>query len=355
MKAVVVRPHVPGSLRLTELPDPVPGPREVLVRTLEVGICGTDADITAGQYGWAPPDREELVLGHESLGVVERVGIAVSSCAPGDLVVATVRRPDGCPNCRHGESDMCSWGRYRERGIKELDGFLAEHYVEVPEYLVVVPPALRPTAVLLEPLTIAVKAVFQAFKIQERLHWEPRRALVLGIGPVGLLGALLLRARGLEVTAYDRQDPAEPGPRLAQETGASYRHAEDADLVTTAPGPYDLILEATGFSPLDFQAVETLAPNGVLALLGVTGGDRRLQIPSDRLNQDLVLGNRVVFGSVNANRRYFERGVADLERFAALWPGLTERLITRRLSPAEFVAGESRREDHIKAVVEVSR
>lgn len=350
----MVRPGVPGSVRVADLPAPVSGPREVLVRTLEVGICGTDADIVAGQHGAPPPGRPELVLGHESLGEVVQVGEAVSSCAPGDLVVATVRRPDGCPNCRHGESDMCSWGKYRERGIKELDGFLAECYAEVPEYLVVIPPALRSFAVLLEPLTVVEKAVFQAYKLQERLYWRPSRALVLGAGPVGLLGALLLRSRGLEVAVYDREDPGQAGPTLAVQAGATYLQAAGDELAKVAAGPYDLILEATGYSPLAFQAVEVLAPNGALALLSVTGGDRQLSLSVDRLNLELVLGNRVVFGSVNANRRYFEHGVADLERFEELWSGLAARLITRRLSMEDYAAGLAHREGQIKEVVVVA-
>src|SRR5438105_14879024 len=202
MQAITVTPKQPGSARQIELPIPQASGGLALMRVLEVGIDGTDTEINNGEYGEPPPGSSVLVIGHEALSVVEQTGSGVPGFAAGDLVVSTVRRPDTCPNCLAGESDMCLLGNYTERGIKGAHGYMGQYYSEKPDFMVKIPPALRDYAVLLEPLSIVEKATYQAWKIQERMLWQPKRAVVLGAGPIGIVGTMLLRLKELEVHVY---------------------------------------------------------------------------------------------------------------------------------------------------------
>lgn len=356
MKAVTVMPGTRRSAALREVLTPTPGSGEVLVRVLDVGIDGTDAEIDEGLYGQAPPGSDYLVIGHESLGRVERIGAGVTGVEPGDLVVAMVRRPGGCLNCRAGESDMCLDGNYTERGIAGRHGYMAEYYVEAPEFLVPVPPDYRPFAVLLEPMTIVEKGVAQSIAIQQRLHWKPRQAVVLGAGTIGLFAAMVLRNEGLDVTIVGLEAPDAPSLRLEllRQIGAEYLSSR-IDPVLTLPeklGNLDLVIEATGSSQVVFDAMQALGTNGVLCLTGITGGGQMITVPSDRINLEMVLRNKVVFGSVNAHRRDFERGVRHFGEFERRWPGLLSRLISRRLPLARFREGLESRREHIKVVLE---
>lgn len=357
MQAVTARPGARRSATLHEVPAPEPGAGEVLVRVLDVGIDGTDAEIDDGLYGEAPPGADYLVIGHESLGRVEAVGADVLGVAPGDLVVAMVRRPGGCLNCRAGESDMCLDGDYTERGIRGRHGYMAEYYVEAPEFLVPIPADYRRFAVLLEPMTIVEKGIAQSMAIQQRLHWKPKQALVLGAGTIGLFSAMVLRNEGLAVTVVGLEAPDTPSPRLELlcQIGAEYRSSR-IDPVSSLPdalGNIDLVLEATGSSQVVFDAMQALGTNGVLCLMGITAGARMITVPSDRINLEMVLRNKVVFGSVNAHRRDFERGVRHFGEVERRWPGLLARLITRRLPLAAFRDGLESRRDQIKVVLEV--
>ena len=357
MKAVAVHPGETGSAHLREVPTPDFGSGEVLVRVIQVGLDGTDTEINEGLYGEAPPGEDYLIIGHESLGVIEEVGSGVSDLSVGDLAVATVRRPGGCINCRAGESDMCLDGDYTERGIKGAHGFLADYYVEAPEYLVTLPAEYEPLGVLLEPITIAEKGIVQALEIQRRMAWEPSRALVLGAGPLGLLATALLRNMGLETYTVARA-PVETGnlkQQLLAEMGVTYLSSREHPIheLGSELGRIDLIFEATGNSGVVFDAMESLGVNGVMCLTGVTGGDAMREIPADKINLEVVLGNKVVFGSVNANRRYFELGVGHLGEIRNKWPGLLERFFTQRLSIEEFEKGLHRPKDDIKTVVEL--
>lgn len=358
MKAVVVTPKQAGSGRVAEVPAPRAREGEVLVRVHQVGLDGTDAEILEGQYGEAPPGDEYLIIGHESLGRVETVTTGVEGLEVGDWVVAMVRRPDPvpCRNCAAGEWDMCLNGQYTERGIKGLHGFLAEYYAERPEYLVKLPAHVAPVGVLLEPLTIAEKAADQIARIQSRLLWEPQRAVVLGAGPVGLLAALVLRLQGMEVHVYDRGEPGLKS-ELVEAMGANYLWAQERQLghkLAEEIGPVDIAFEATGFSPLAFDAMDMIAPNGIVCLSGVSGGGRRLEVSVDHLNLELVLGNKVVFGTVNANRRHFESGVRHLGEIEARWPGFLPRIITTRLPIEEFAEGVRRTPGDVKKIVELA-
>jgi threonine dehydrogenase-like Zn-dependent dehydrogenase len=342
MNAVAVYPGKAHSVHLARIPRPrledMPGGRGVLVRMLSVGVDGTDKEIDAAEYGMAPPGDDVLVLGHESFGRVEAVGAAVTELAPGDHVVATVRRPGTSVYDAIGTYDMTTDDTYFERGINLRHGFLTEFIVEDPEYLVKVPAGLRATGVLLEPTSVVEKGIAQAFEIQRRLRlWRPRRAAVTGAGTIGLLAALTLRLRGLEVTVFGRTPKPYLNSDLVEALGARYLNTAEVPLLEGARrhGPFDLVFEASGFSPLVFEGMQALAKNGVLVLSSVTGGDRMVEVPADRINLEFVLGNKVVVGTVNANREYFEAGVRDHAQAEAQYPGWLARLVTHRVAGLE--------------------
>jgi glucose 1-dehydrogenase len=342
MKAVAVRPGEVNSIHLRDVPMPslhdVPGGRGVLVRVLRVGVDGTDKEINAAEYGMAPPGDDYLILGHESFGIVEAVAEGVTGLAPGDYVVASVRRPGSSIYDAIGLQDMTTDDVYFERGINLRHGFLAEYYADSADYLVKLPKELRSVGVLMEPTSVAEKAIGQAFEIQRRLRvWQPKRALVLGTGTLGLLASTILRLRGIEVVAMGRTARPYLNADLLDEIGARYLSTADMSIAEASRmyGPFDLILEGTGYSPLAFEAMEALGKNGVLVLVSVTGGDRRIEVPADRINQGFVLGNKVVVGSVNASRADFLAGVADLAQAELSHPGWLGRLLTHPVKGLE--------------------
>jgi len=343
MKAIAVIPSKPNSMHLEDVPmprvDDIPGGRGVLVRVLRVGVDGTDKEINAAEYGQAPAGSDFLITGHESLGRVVAVGPNVPSVLrPGTLVVATVRRPGGSLYDLIGLQDMTTDDVYYERGINLRHGYLTEYYVEDSEYVVPLPEALREVGVLLEPTTVAEKGINQAFEIQRRLKvWRPRRAAVIGAGTIGLLATLALRLRGIEVVCYSRRPPPYLNSELIEATGARYVNSQGTTLDEAAAqfGPFDIIFEATGYSPMAFAAAQALGKNGVLVLSSVTGGDTKVEIPTDKINQGFVLGNKVMVGTVNASRVDFDSGVTDLVRAEALYPGWLERLLTTPIAGLE--------------------
>jgi threonine dehydrogenase-like Zn-dependent dehydrogenase len=342
MRAVAVKPGVPGSMHLREVPRPtleqVPGGRGVLVRVLRVGVDGTDKEINAAEYGAAPPGDDYLIIGHEGFGRVEAVGAGVTELSPGDYVVATVRRPGHSLYDVIGTNDMTTDDTYYERGINLRHGFLSEYYVEDAEYVVKVPQRLREVGVLLEPTTVVEKGIAQAYEIQRRLRvWRPRRAAVLGSGTIGLLATMALRLRGLDVTVFGRTERPNLNADLIEALGARYLTTQDVSVMEGAGrhGPFDLMFEATGYSPIVFEAMQALGKNGVLVLSSVTGGDRMAEVPADRINLQFVLGNKVMVGTVNANREYFELGVKDLAQCEAQYPGWLARLLTHPVKGLE--------------------
>jgi len=342
MKAIAVFPGKPGSVHLADLPKPsvndVPNGRGVLVKVLRVGVDGTDKEINAAEYGAAPPGYDFLVIGHEGFGQVVEVGANVTELKPGDYVVATVRRPGSSIYDQIGTYDMTTDDTYYERGINLRHGFLTEYYVDDAEYIVKVPQGLRNVGVLLEPFTVVEKGITQAYEIQRRLRvWHPKRAAVMGAGTIGLLATLALRLRGIDVTTFARAPKPTPNAELVEALGARYLSTKETPIQTGAQkfGPFDLVFEATGASSVVFESMQTLGKNGVLVLSSVTGGDRMIEVPADRINLDFVLGNKVMVGTVNANREYFESGVRDMAQAEAEYPGWLGHLLTHPVAGLE--------------------
>jgi threonine dehydrogenase-like Zn-dependent dehydrogenase len=335
MKAIAVKPGVPNSAHLVEMPKPtinsIADGRGVLVKVLRVGVDGTDKEINNAEYGVAPPEDDFLVIGHEGFGVVEEVGSNVTELAPGDYVVATVRRPGTSIYDVIGTNDMTTDDTYFERGINLRHGYLSEFYVDDVEYIVKLPRGLKDVGVLLEPMTVVQKGVTQAYEVQRRLRvWKPRRAAVMGAGTIGLLATLVLRLRGIEVVTFGRTPRPYLNSDLVEALGASYVSTADVSVPDFAAqnGAFDLIFEATGFSPIVFDSMQALAKNGILILSSVTGGDRRIEVPADKINLDFVLGNKVMIGTVNANREYFESGVRDMSQALLEYGDWLNRLLT---------------------------
>ena len=347
MQAVTVVPGVAGSAQLDDVPEPRGEVGPVLVETLAVGVCGTDAEIANGGYGWAPPGEERLILGHESLGRVLEPG--PTGLAVGEHVVGIVRRPDPtpCPNCAVGEWDMCSNGHYTERGIKQAHGFMAERWRIEPEYVVRVDNRLGTLGVLLEPTTVVTKAWQHILSIGQRTFWDPQVVLVVGAGPIGLLAALIGVQLGREVHVLDRVITG-PKPALVEQLGASYH----AGTVAESGLRPDIVIECTGVVPLIVQAANAVAPGGILCLTGIGSPDAPTAGTAALLASEAVLKNVVIFGSVNANRRHYYRAAKVLARADRAW---LEQLVTRRVRPEDLDRALAREPDDIKVVVEFAQ
>jgi threonine dehydrogenase-like Zn-dependent dehydrogenase len=347
MRALTVEPGQAGSLSLEDVPEPSPESGSILADAIAIGVCGTDREIAAGQYGWPPPGRRRLILGHESLARV-REAPADSAFRRGDLIAGIVRRPDPVP-CRHcaaGEWDMCRNGRYTERGIKELDGYASERVRVEPEFAVKIDPALGIRGVLLEPASVLAKAWDHIDRIGLRTTaWRPRSVLVTGAGSIGLLGAMMGRQRGLEVHVYDRVTTGVK-PALVRDLGGTYH---GGDLNALRPLAPDIILECTGATPVIAEVVTRTAPAGVVCLAGVSPAGRTINLDLGDVNRRIVLENDALFGSVNANRSHYERAAASLAAANQEW---LARLITRRIPIEEWPDALEARPDDVKVVLE---
>jgi glucose 1-dehydrogenase len=349
MRALTVVPGRAGSAAVIDAPEPARGDGELLVDAVALGICGTDREIARGDYGWAPPGHDRLVLGHESLGRVREAPDG-SGFAAGDLVVGVVRRPDPvpCPACAHGEFDMCRNGEYTERGIKAIDGYGSERWTVEADYAIRLDAGLGAVGVLLEPTTVVTKAWDQVDRIGARAWFQPRRALVTGAGPIGLLAGLLAVERGLELHVLDQVADG-PKPELVEALGGTYHHA-GLERAVAAARP-DVIVEATGAAPLVFEAMDAIAAGGIVCLTGVSPRGRTLTVDAGSLNQRIVLENNVVFGTVNANLRHYRLAAEALARADHGW---LERLITRRVPLERFVDALAVRPEDIKVVVDLA-
>ncbi|MFH0797818.1 MAG: glucose 1-dehydrogenase [Candidatus Woesearchaeota archaeon] len=353
MKAITIIPKEKGSAKLMEVPVPSYKKNEVLVRVLDAGICRTDLEIYEGLYGETPVGENYLIMGHESLGVIEKVGRDITTLRQGNLVARTVRRQciDMCINCRNDEQDMCLTGNYVETGIKGLHGVMAEYYVDSPKNLVRVQKKFADFGVLMEPLSFSEKAVRQTYLVGERMSaWEPKKALVIGAGPIGLLEAMILRAKGLDtyVAAWSKEGNNKSG--IVSEIGARYVSVQEKPLNTL--GKFDIIIESSGTVEMIGDAMQQLNTNGVLCLTSITGGERKLCLPLEKINIDFVLGNKSIVGAVNASMKDYSEGKKHLHNFESLWPGVTKKLITRRVNPENYLAAFEKKPGDIKTVIE---
>jgi glucose 1-dehydrogenase len=345
VKAITIQPGTADSLRLDDRPEPADDPDSLLVQAVALGVCGTDREIIAGEYGWAPPGSDRLVLGHESLGRVLEAP-AGSGFAEGDLVVGIVRRRDPvpCAACAAGEWDMCLNGRYTEHGIKAIDGYGAERFRLEPGYTVKVDPLLGLLGVLLEPASILAKAWEHIDRIGQRTRsWAPQSVLVTGAGPVGLLAALMARQRGLELHVLARGKTGLK-PELVRELGGRY-HAGTLDDGLTP----DIIVECTGALPVVADVLTRAAPDGVVCLTGVSSPGRPLPFDFGSFNRSMVLSNAVAFGTVNANRAHYAAAAEALAKADRQW---LSRLITRRVPLANWHDAFTSQPDDIKVVLQ---
>jgi len=335
MKAIAVKPGTPDSVHLAELEKPavsdIPNGRGVLVEVLQVGVDGTDKEINNAEYGDAPPGYEFLVIGHESFGRVVEVGPNVTELKAGDYVTATVRRPGDSIYDLIGHYDMTTDDTYYERGINLRHGYLTEFYVDDPEYIVKVPDGLAHIGVLSEPMSIVEKALEQAYEIQRRLRvWRPKRAAIFGAGAIGQLGALACHLRGLETVCIARTPAPNVKATQVEQLGVPYENTTESSLaeICEKHGPFDMVLEASGNAGVAFGCMEILAKNGVLILSSITGGSNEVTIPGDKVNLDFVLNNKVMFGTVNAHRGYFESAMRTFALAEAQFPGWLAQMLT---------------------------
>jgi glucose 1-dehydrogenase len=346
MKAITVEPGKPGTVRYEDIPEPDIREGSILVEAVAAAVCGTDIEIAEGKYGWAPPGKTRLVLGHESVGRVIDPGIS-PSFKKGDLVAGIVRRPDPvpCPNCAVGEWDMCRNGQYTERGIKEINGFMSERWRIEPEYAIKLDPSVGIHNILLEPTTIIVKALEQVLAVGQRAFWEPKTVLVTGAGPIGLLAAAVARLREKEVHVLDRGETGLK-PDLVRALGATYHSGSVLDIGFEP----DVIVECTGVGLVIADSIQMIGAGGVVCLTGVGAGGMLDRAVAD-MAAAAVLKNNVIVGSVNANRRHWYKAKDALARLDRTW---LSRLITRVEKPENVEQALKRQADDIKVVIQFS-
>jgi threonine dehydrogenase-like Zn-dependent dehydrogenase len=344
LRALTFDPHAANSARLEEVDEPPLEDGSVLVETLALGVCGTDQDLLAGHLGFLTTGRGRLILGHESLGRVLEVPHD-SGLTTGDLVAGIVRRrdPAPCSDCAAGEWDLCSDGRFTERGIISRNGYGSERFRIEPEFAVKVDPALGLLGVLMEPASVLAKAWEQIERIGHRGRWSPKRLLVTGAGPIGLLAALMGAQRGLEVHVLDRVQDG-PKPDLVRDLGATYHTGPLAGSCEAA----DVVIECTGSGAIVVEAIRQAAPNGIVCLIGAGCGEAPIPTDWDALTGTMIIRNLVVFGSVSANRRHFEAAARSLAQTDRGW---LARLITRRVSLDRWNEALERRPDDVKSII----
>jgi threonine dehydrogenase-like Zn-dependent dehydrogenase len=336
MLGLVTKPGSAHTTQVAELRDPRPGPRELLLRTLEVGVCGTDREISEGTFGVAPEGRDRLLLGHEFLGVVEEGGHGFER---GDMVAATVRRScEHCEACAEGYPDACHTGDYSERGITRLDGFASDLATEAAEHLLAVPRSLGRLGVLAEPASVCARAIRHAVAVATRQPWRRERALVIGAGAIGMLSTYFLRLDGFEVWVVGRSAGTTPKTELAEACGARYVSVAQTPLAAVAEetGAFDVVIEAAGDAQVMLDTLGLLRRNGVACLLGVDGRSRRVELDGPTLGVDTILQNRALLGSVNAHARDWEDAVDRLDRARERWPDALERFVGLRVPVDRF-------------------
>lgn len=339
MNAIVVEPKNKGQLSLVKLSKPDLKPDEALVKTISVGIDATDLEIYAGAYGQAPKGQRHLVAGHEAVGQIAAVGDRVSTLQEGDFVVPLVRAGCGtCPPCDNDEPDMCQRDNFTERGIKGAHGFLSDFFSENENNLVRLPSALVPFGALVEPLSVGEKAVEHAFRIQERFAWKPDKIIVFGAGSLGILTTLALHAKGYDAQVFDieNEDSLKAAAVRALESGYIDGNKISINNIPENYGRPDLVFDATGNSKVAWDGLTILDKNGLACLLGVTSGDRKNEICTDCLNDQLVMNNNVVFGSVSSNRRHFLKAIDTLTFALSKWPDALDLITANRIDFTDY-------------------
>ena len=351
MKAIIAEPPKRDSVKLVEIPEPIPKEREILLETLCVGIDGTDREINEGVYGTPPKGSDYIVLGHEAIARVQEIGDQVKGISEGDLVVPTVRRPceENCLNCRIGETDMCLTGNYFEHGIYRLHGFASEYAISDADFLVKIPSRLEDVAVLLEPLSIAEKAVSQSFKIQQRAEWQPKKAFIVGAGPLGLLATMVMRLKGLEVYASATREKESLKAKIVRSVGGSYVNVRETPIATLEE-KFDIVIEATGRVEPALEALNLMGPNSVMCFLGVYREKKACQ-EFGMVLTNMVLGNRLMFGSVSSNKKHFEMGIDDMLEIRRQYGNALDKLITKTLYPTDFEQAFKPEKEDIKTII----
>lgn len=351
MKGIVAEPPKRDSVKLIEIPEPIIGKSEVLLKTLCVGIDGTDREIDEGIYGTSPNGFDYIVLGHEAVARVQEIGAQVKGFSEGDLVVPTVRRPceENCLNCRVGETDMCLTGNYFEHGIYRLHGFASEYAVSDSDFLVKIPKELEDVAVLLEPLSIAEKAVAQSFKIQQRAQWKPEKAFIVGAGPLGLLATMVLRLKGLEVYTAATRKKESLKAEIVRSVGGKYVNVRETP-IETLEEKFDIVIEATGRVEPALETLNVLGPNSVMCFLGVYR-ERKACQEFGKVLTNVVLGNRLMFGSVSSNKKHFEMGIKDVLEIRRQYGNAFDKLITKTRYPTDFEQAFNPEKEDIKTII----
>jgi len=351
VKAIIAEPPKKNSARLVEIPKPPLGKGQVLLKTLFVGVDGTDREINEGIYGAPPAGFDYIVLGHEAVARVHEIDGQVHGFSEGDLVVPTVRRPceENCLNCRNGEADMCLTGNYFEHGIYKLHGFASEYALSDANFLIKIPKELKDVAVLLEPLSIAEKAVSQSFKIQERMAWEPKRAFVVGAGSLGLLATIILRLKSLQVYAAATRKTESLKAKIVRSVGGKYLNVRETP-IRTLKEKFDLVIEATGRVDAALEALNLLSSNGIMCFLGIYREKKACQ-EFGKVLTTMVLGNRLMFGSVSSSKNHFEEGIKDMSEIKRHYGNVLNKLITKKLSATDFKPAFKTEKESIKTVI----
>ncbi len=364
MKAISIEPGKAGSEIINHDEPTLNSSNDVKLKVLQVGICGTDREEVIGGRANAPEGSKKLIIGHEMFGQVVETGDEVSTVKAGDYGVFTVRRGCGkCAACEKNRSDMCFTGDYTERGIKGIHGFETEYVVDHEQYLVKVPVSIQSVGVLAEPMSVAEKAIDEAIKLQaSRLphileeDWiKGKQTLIAGLGPIGILAAIVLRLRGAKVWGLDIVDESSKRPQLLKALGGEYIDGRTIDTMNIDDkfGEVDFIFEAAGVAQLGFQLIDVLGINGVYVMTGIPHGDRPTCMMGAELMKQIVLKNQIILGSVNASPQHFAMGIRDLEKAKNLWGDLVDEIITNRIPYRDFEkALQQRSDDDIKTVIE---
>lgn len=342
------------------LPMPaVPASGEVLCRTLQLGVCGTDREILASKKPWPPDGETVLALGHECLARVEAVGEGVPNLIAGQLVVPTVRRPLRASPIR---TDMLAFGEYTERGIVKQHGFSQALWLERPEFLLPVEPGLANVAVFAEPQSVAEKAVNEAIAVQRgRLGeqtWsdQPPRVLVTGQGPIAFAALIACIARNWPVTMTGRDRDQTFRANLARDLGAAtYLSLAEADLEErdAQRDGFDLLLECTGSDEVLLRASQSLASRGVAVWLGAARDPQPASRNVERLMRNAILRNHIHLGTVNSAMRDFVDALDHLRMLQSDRPDAIARLFTKRVAFADSLIEYSSREPQsVKVVVD---